>query len=90
MAGTMIPSAAFTHEDMDVIREMTMREIQNRLPQLMDIFQRIKDDVSIELGYDVDSAHPGIDKTIMRVLRQKIDEEIAPEMLPTEFRMAAN
>lgn len=63
-------AAAMTESD-----EVTMiaeEEIANRLPQLMGIFNRIKADVSRMVGYDVEKAHPGINKTIMHVMRQQL------------------
>jgi len=56
-------------EEIQVVAE---EEVANRLPQLMEIFGRIKSDVSRMVGYDVQKYHPGIDKTIMHVLRQQL------------------
>jgi hypothetical protein len=64
--GTMTGTAS------DEIQVVAEAEIANRLPQLMAIFGRIKSDVSRMVGYDVQKHHPGIDKTIMHVLRQQL------------------
>jgi len=48
------------------------QEIEENLPELLEIFEDIKDDASDDLGFDVESEFPGIDKTIMRIVREEL------------------
>lgn len=67
----MAPPAPAAME-LEEITELAEEELTNRLPELMEIFDEIRTDASITLGYDIQAAHPGIDKTIMHVIRQQM------------------
>lgn len=61
-----------TPEDAELFDEVSEEVVAENIPQIVDLLDSIKDEVSDMVGYDVGREHPGIDKTILRVIKQRL------------------
>jgi hypothetical protein len=54
------------------IRELAEAVVVEALPELSSIFNEILDNVSMDMGFNVRKEFPGIEKTLMHVIRTTV------------------